>query len=48
MDEGTHVTQSLPYLVTLACPVMHLFHGYGHGHHGQHDHGQQKDPRLQP
>jgi hypothetical protein len=23
----------LPYLLILACPLMHLFH-HGHGHHG--------------
>lgn len=25
----THVTQAIPYLFLLACPVMHLFHGHG-------------------
>ncbi len=41
----THVTQAIPYLFLLACPLMHLFHGHGHGHHGHHDHGQEpKDP----
>lgn len=46
----THVTQAIPYLFLLACPVMHLFHGHGHGqgHHGQHGEGQPKDPRQQP
>jgi hypothetical protein len=33
-----HVTQTVPYLFLLACPLMHLFQGHGHqGHHG-HDH----------
>lgn len=33
-----HVTQAVPYLFLLACPLMHMFHGHGHhGHHG-HDH----------
>ena len=32
----THVTQALPFLFLLACPLMHLFHG--HGHHGHHGH----------
>jgi len=36
-----HVSQAIPYLILLACPVMHLFHG--HGHHGSHRHGQPKD-----
>lgn len=28
-----HVATALPYLVVLACPVMHLFMHHGHGHH---------------
>ncbi|MBU0915546.1 DUF2933 domain-containing protein [Aquabacterium parvum] len=43
----THVTQAIPYLVLLACPLMHLFghHHGGHGGHGRHeDHGQHKAP----
>ncbi len=29
-----HALGLLPYLVLLACPIMHLFHGHGgHGHH---------------
>ena len=30
-----HVAGYWPYLLLLACPVMHLFHG----HHGHHDAG---------
>ncbi|MBW8756830.1 MAG: DUF2933 domain-containing protein [Burkholderiales bacterium] len=30
-----HVTQAIPYLFLLACPLMHAF---GH-HHGGHHHG---------
>ena len=39
-----HVSGLWPYLLLLACPVMHLFHGHGaHGHHATpgrrgHDH----------
>ncbi len=39
-----HVAGLWPYLLLLACPVMHLFHGHGaHGHHATqerrgHDH----------
>jgi hypothetical protein len=30
-----HVAGLWPYLLLLACPLMHLFHGHGgHGHHG--------------
>jgi hypothetical protein len=33
----THVSQAVPYVFLLACPLMHLFHGHGHGggRHGQ-------------
>lgn len=35
IDHWAHVLGVLPYLVLLACPLMHLFmHGkHGHGHH---------------
>lgn len=32
----THVGQAIPYLVLLACPLMHLF-GHRHGGHRGHD-----------
>ena len=33
-----HVAGYWPYLLLLACPVMHLFHGHGgHGHNAEHD-----------
>jgi len=35
----THVTQAVPYLFLLACPLMHLF---GH-HHGSHPHDEQRE-----
>ena len=35
-EHFTHVSQAVPYLFLLACPLMHLFHG--HGHHGHHSH----------
>ncbi|WP_445504383.1 DUF2933 domain-containing protein [Microvirga sp. G4-2] len=28
-----HVISALPYLLLLACPLMHLFMHGGHGHH---------------
>jgi len=31
-----HLAVALPYLILLACPLMHIF-GHGHGHH-QHNH----------
>jgi hypothetical protein len=29
-----HLLGILPYLLVLACPLMHLFHHHGHRHHG--------------
>lgn len=44
----THVSQAIPYLILLACPLMHLFHGHGHRGHQGHDPGQRKeDPPRQ-
>lgn len=38
-----HVTDAIPYLLLMACPIMHLFHGHGgHGYHG-HGHPPEKD-----
>jgi len=36
-EHRAHLLGALPYLLILACPLMHLFHhGHGHGHpHGQ-------------
>jgi len=31
-----HVLGSWPYLLLLACPLMHLMHGKGHGRHSRH------------
>lgn len=29
-----HALGALPYILLLACPLLHLFHGHGsHGHH---------------
>ena len=42
----THVTQAVPYLILLACPLMHLFHGgHGHGHGGHHRSDEEKSPQ---
>jgi hypothetical protein len=38
----THVGQAIPYLVLLACPLMHLF-GHHHGGHGSHQQADEKD-----
>ena len=39
---GTHVAAVLPFLVILACPLMHMFMHGGHGHH--HGHGPTAEP----
>lgn len=31
-EHRAHVSAALPYLLLLACPLMHLFHGHGHRH----------------
>ena len=33
---NAHLVQLVPFLLVLACPLMHLF---GHGRHGGHRHG---------
>lgn len=36
-EHRAHVYQYLPFLLLLACPLLHLFHGHGgHGSHGKH------------
>lgn len=39
-EHQAHLMSALPYLLLLACPLMHMFHhghgGHGH-HHGNHD-----------
>jgi Protein of unknown function (DUF2933) len=34
-EHWNHVVGSWPYMLLLACPLMHLFHG--HGGHGGHE-----------
>ena len=44
-----HVLGVLPYLIFLACPLMHLFMHHGHGHHhGGHSdgHGGDAEPNA--
>lgn len=39
---SSHIAQALTWGLILACPLMHLF---GHGGHGGHRHGNDKDAR---
>jgi len=39
-EHTAHVVGVLPYLLVLACPLMHVFMHGSHGHgHGRHRHG---------
>lgn len=40
-EHRAHVMGALPYLLLLACPIIHLFMHRKHGSHGHggHDHG---------
>ena len=35
-EHWSHVLGYWPYLLLLACPLMHLMHGHGYGGHGRH------------
>lgn len=45
-DHWQHTLGFLPYLLFLACPVMHLFmhHGHGHGGHAHNGNGAAPGP----
>ncbi|MBW0367229.1 DUF2933 domain-containing protein [Ensifer adhaerens] len=45
-EHWQHVLGFTPYLILLACPLMHFFHGgHGsHGGHGAHRHGREDRP----
>jgi hypothetical protein len=43
-----HALGYLPYLLILACPLMHLFMHGGHGGHGGHQHHQRTDRDRSP
>ena len=47
-EHTMHVLGILPYVLLLACPLMHVFMHHGHGH-GGHDHdGVAATPSSQP
>lgn len=41
-EHRAHVYGVLPYLLVLACPLMHLFHHRGHGSHHGHGRGSRR------
>jgi hypothetical protein len=42
-EHRAHLFGALPYLLLLACPILHLFHHGGHGRHGGGDDGDKKN-----
>lgn len=46
-EHRAHVIAVLPYLLLLACPLMHLFH-HGHHHHSGHSSPDRKGGRNEP
>ena len=49
-EHRAHVVGVLPFLIILACPLMHLFMHRGHGGHGGHSGhgGGDESPREEP
>lgn len=46
-EHYAHAFGALPYLLLLACPLMHLFMHHGHdGHEGHSARGWQAEPRM--
>jgi len=47
-EHTAHLFGVLPYLLILACPLMHVFmhHGHGHGRGGRAGHGQEPAPSM--
>ena len=39
-EHRAHVVQFLPFVLLLACPLLHMFHG--HGGHGKHEDNERK------
>ena len=42
-EHRAHLFGALPYLLLLACPILHLFHHAGHGRRGGGDNGATKN-----
>jgi hypothetical protein len=43
-EHRAHVFGYLPFILLLACPLLHMFH---HGGHGGHAHGADDEPRRE-
>lgn len=44
VEHRAHLFGALPFLLILACPLMHLFMHRGHGGHGHHTGADQPQP----
>ena len=42
-EHRAHLVQYLPFLLLLACPLLHMFHGHG-GHGGDETRKEEKKP----
>lgn len=45
-EHWSHALGALPYLLLLACPLLHLFHGHG-GHGGHRHETRQREPERE-
>ncbi|WP_420389495.1 DUF2933 domain-containing protein [Marinobacter sp.] len=43
-EHKVHLLGALPWLILLACPLIHVFMHGGHGSHGGHDHQSEPQP----
>jgi hypothetical protein len=43
-EHRAHMIQFLPFLLVLACPLLHLFHGHGHGGDGDEQQKRKDEP----
>ena len=41
-EHRAHLLDYLPFILLMACPLIHLFHGRGHGHEGHAPHREKK------
>jgi hypothetical protein len=44
-EHRAHLLGALPFLLLLACPLMHLFMHHGHGTHGSHDKNNERNEK---